>query len=269
MGAHTSAGRARPPARAEYVARASGAGAYVLFRFYRAETTQCRPGAPSLSLLVPLGLAVRRDRAPRSRRDRPEIAPRSREEPRRLRAQGGFVDATGGGGWGPVATSGLLADHRLVRVRHSGHATCEAQQVGTGEARHCLYTWQAHADARDRHGLGVGVLRNGRRRARLHRRQNRRDRRRRADRDMRDVLLWWCPAELLLLWQPRSRPLSDSSSSQCCSSAASPPLPSRRFASRASHRACSARRRRDHAEITPRSRRDPRHGGTMKPTRAS
>jgi len=33
---------------------------------------------------------------------------------------GGFVDATGGGGWGPVATSGLLADARLTPARVIG-----------------------------------------------------------------------------------------------------------------------------------------------------
>ena len=33
---------------------------------------------------------------------------------------GGFIDATGGGGWGPVATSGLLADGRLTPARVIG-----------------------------------------------------------------------------------------------------------------------------------------------------
>ena len=92
MGTHRPAWREPPrPTRAVWAsACAPGAGAYVFYRFHRAESTQSRPGAPSLSLLVPLGLA------------------------------GGFVDATGGGGWGPVATSGLLADHRLSPTRVIG-----------------------------------------------------------------------------------------------------------------------------------------------------
>ena len=47
-------------------------------------------GTPSLQVLIPLGLV------------------------------GGFVDATGGGGWGPVATSGLLSDGRLPPKRAIG-----------------------------------------------------------------------------------------------------------------------------------------------------
>ena len=60
-----------------------GLGMYVFARFYRGTAHSGRVGKPGLALLAPLGFV------------------------------GGFVDATGGGGWGPVATSGLLADGRL------------------------------------------------------------------------------------------------------------------------------------------------------------
>jgi uncharacterized membrane protein YfcA len=58
-------------------------GIYVLLRFLRGRKPKRRTGSPGLRFLVPLGLF------------------------------GGFVDATGGGGWGPVATPSLLADGRL------------------------------------------------------------------------------------------------------------------------------------------------------------
>jgi len=68
-------------------------GSYVLFRFYRSSDAPRAVTAavqPSSAFLIPLGLV------------------------------GGFVDATGGGGWGPVATSGLLADGRLAPARVIG-----------------------------------------------------------------------------------------------------------------------------------------------------
>jgi len=58
-------------------------GIYVLFRFLRGKIQIQRKGRPGLRFLAPLGLI------------------------------GGFVDATGGGGWGPVTTPTLLADGRL------------------------------------------------------------------------------------------------------------------------------------------------------------
>jgi uncharacterized membrane protein YfcA len=58
-------------------------GIYVLVRFLRGRVAARRPGTPGLKLLAPLGVV------------------------------GGFVDATGGGGWGPVTTPTLLADGRL------------------------------------------------------------------------------------------------------------------------------------------------------------
>ena len=58
-------------------------GVRILAKGGKVHKTSAEGGRPPLSLLLPLGLI------------------------------GGFVDATGGGGWGPVATSGLLADGRL------------------------------------------------------------------------------------------------------------------------------------------------------------
>lgn len=57
-------------------------GAYILVRFVRGVRPRIA-GHPGLKLLAPLGLVA------------------------------GFVDATGGGGWGPVATPALLTDGRL------------------------------------------------------------------------------------------------------------------------------------------------------------
>jgi len=66
-------------------------GVYVLCRFYFCTgKSVARTGSPSRGFLSALGLV------------------------------GGFVDATGGGGWGPVATSGLLADGRLTPQRTIG-----------------------------------------------------------------------------------------------------------------------------------------------------
>lgn len=59
-------------------------GIYLIFRFTFGKKLNRRPGSPGLKALVPLGLV------------------------------GGFVDATGGGGWGPVTTPTLLADGRLA-----------------------------------------------------------------------------------------------------------------------------------------------------------
>lgn len=58
-------------------------GAYVMVRFVRGRQVKRRGGRPGRRLLLPLGLT------------------------------GGFIDATGGGGWGPVTTPTLLADGRL------------------------------------------------------------------------------------------------------------------------------------------------------------
>jgi uncharacterized protein len=58
-------------------------GIYVLIRFLRQKTFTLKPGRPGSRLLIPLGLV------------------------------GGFVDATGGGGWGPVTTPALMANGRM------------------------------------------------------------------------------------------------------------------------------------------------------------
>ncbi|MEZ5116375.1 MAG: sulfite exporter TauE/SafE family protein [Candidatus Nanopelagicales bacterium] len=58
-------------------------GIYVMVRFLRGRAPRRRTGTPGLRLLAPLGVV------------------------------GGFVDATGGGGWGPVTTPTLLADGRM------------------------------------------------------------------------------------------------------------------------------------------------------------
>jgi uncharacterized membrane protein YfcA len=65
-------------------------GIYVLLRFLRGRNQIQRKGRPGLRFLAPLGLI------------------------------GGFVDATGGGGWGPVTTPTLLADGRLAPNRVIG-----------------------------------------------------------------------------------------------------------------------------------------------------
>ena len=65
-------------------------GWYVLFRFLLGKRITVRPGTPGMRLLGPLGLV------------------------------GGFVDATGGGGWGPVTTPTLLADGRMAPNRVIG-----------------------------------------------------------------------------------------------------------------------------------------------------
>ena len=65
-------------------------GVYVLIRFSRHRTVALRKGRPGTRLLIPLGLV------------------------------GGFVDATGGGGWGPVTTPALMADGRMAPNRVVG-----------------------------------------------------------------------------------------------------------------------------------------------------
>lgn len=65
-------------------------GVYVLIRYLRQRTIRLKKGLPSTRLLAPLGLI------------------------------GGFVDATGGGGWGPVTTPALLANGRMAPNRVIG-----------------------------------------------------------------------------------------------------------------------------------------------------
>jgi uncharacterized membrane protein YfcA len=65
-------------------------GVYVVIRFLVGKQRVQRKGTPRLRFLIPLGLV------------------------------GGFVDATGGGGWGPVATPALLTDGRLEPNRVIG-----------------------------------------------------------------------------------------------------------------------------------------------------
>lgn len=65
-------------------------GVYVLIRFLRSRVTVVKRGRPGHRLLIPLGLV------------------------------GGFVDATGGGGWGPVTTPALLATGRMAPNRVIG-----------------------------------------------------------------------------------------------------------------------------------------------------
>jgi uncharacterized membrane protein YfcA len=65
-------------------------GFYVLFRFLRHRQVALKRGRPGTRFLAPLGLI------------------------------GGFVDATGGGGWGPVTTPALLANGRMAPNRVIG-----------------------------------------------------------------------------------------------------------------------------------------------------
>ena len=65
-------------------------GFYVLFRFIRHRTVALKRGRPGTRFLAPLGLV------------------------------GGFIDATGGGGWGPVTTPALLAQGRMAPNRVIG-----------------------------------------------------------------------------------------------------------------------------------------------------
>jgi uncharacterized protein len=65
-------------------------GIYLLIRYFFQRTITLRKGRPGSKFLVPLGLL------------------------------GGFVDATGGGGWGPVTTPALLATGRMSPSRVIG-----------------------------------------------------------------------------------------------------------------------------------------------------
>ena len=65
-------------------------GFYVLFRYLRHRQVALKKGRPGTRFLAPLGLV------------------------------GGFVDATGGGGWGPVTTPALLANGRMAPNRVIG-----------------------------------------------------------------------------------------------------------------------------------------------------
>ena len=65
-------------------------GIYIVIRFVMGRAPRRKPGTPGNRLMIPLGLV------------------------------GGFVDATGGGGWGPVTTPTLLADGRLTPARVIG-----------------------------------------------------------------------------------------------------------------------------------------------------
>lgn len=65
-------------------------GIYIVIRFVMGRAPRRKPGTPGNRLMIPLGLV------------------------------GGFVDATGGGGWGPVTTPTLLADGRLTPARVVG-----------------------------------------------------------------------------------------------------------------------------------------------------
>lgn len=65
-------------------------GVYVLVRFFRRNGAVLVKGRPGKKFLAPLGLI------------------------------GGFVDATGGGGWGPVTTPALLATGRMAPSRVIG-----------------------------------------------------------------------------------------------------------------------------------------------------
>lgn len=65
-------------------------GVYVLLRFVRHRTVSLKRGRPGTRFLAPLGLV------------------------------GGFIDATGGGGWGPVTTPALLANGRMAPSRVIG-----------------------------------------------------------------------------------------------------------------------------------------------------
>ena len=76
-------------------------GIYVLIRFLKGGLRPLRKGVPRLRFLIPVGLV------------------------------GGFVDATGGGGWGPVATPALLADGRLAPNRVVGTVSASEFIVAT------------------------------------------------------------------------------------------------------------------------------------------
>jgi len=90
LGATVLAGLSTQAARPWASAILLALGIYVLMRFLRTARPLVRRGRPGTRLLVPLGLV------------------------------GGFVDATGGGGWGPVTTPALLANGRMAPNRVVG-----------------------------------------------------------------------------------------------------------------------------------------------------
>ena len=90
MGATILAGLSTQAARPWASAILLALGIYVLMWFLRTARPLVRRGRPGTRLLVPLGLV------------------------------GGFVDATGGGGWGPVTTPALLANGRMAPNRVVG-----------------------------------------------------------------------------------------------------------------------------------------------------
>lgn len=90
LGATVLAGLSTQAARPWASALLFVLGWYVFIRFLVNRTVQLRKGRPGRRLLIPLGLV------------------------------GGFVDATGGGGWGPVTTPALLATGRMAPARVVG-----------------------------------------------------------------------------------------------------------------------------------------------------
>lgn len=90
LGATVLAGLSTQAARPWASALLFVLGWYVLIRFLVNRVVTLRKGRPGHRLLIPLGLI------------------------------GGFVDATGGGGWGPVTTPALLATGRMAPARVVG-----------------------------------------------------------------------------------------------------------------------------------------------------
>jgi uncharacterized membrane protein YfcA len=90
LGATVLAGLSTQAARPWASALLFVLGWYVFIRFLINRTVRLRKGRPGRRLLIPLGLV------------------------------GGFVDATGGGGWGPVTTPALLATGRMAPARVVG-----------------------------------------------------------------------------------------------------------------------------------------------------
>jgi len=112
-----------------------GLGAYVLWRFALCEITPAATASdksPGWSLLLPLG------------------------------AWGGFVDATGGGGWGPVATTGLLADGRLTPTKVVGTVSAAEFLVTVAAVAGFVRSLGTHLDALgSRVDLVVALLAGG------------------------------------------------------------------------------------------------------------
>jgi len=106
-------------------------GLYVFARFFRGVAHSQRSGTPGLRLLLPLGLV------------------------------GGFVDATGGGGWGPVATSGLLADARLPPAKAIGAVSAAEFLVTVAACLGFAVSLDGHAEQALRLDLVVTLLLGG------------------------------------------------------------------------------------------------------------